>query len=1082
MKKKFLNFALVGAVVLSSSLTFTGCNYDDDFKNLQTQIDAVVSDIASLKSTVGEFVKSISYDEATGVLTVVDQSGNKTTYKTHQEIPSYDIKFDGNTLYVNGKAQGSVVLPNYTVEIVGNKVVLKADGTEVSSAQLPAGCEWVDYTVEIVDGYVILKGNGAEISRTPLPTPAVYTVEIIDGNVVLKADGVEVSRTPLPAAVAYTAELVGNQIILYADGVAVSTIDLPEHVDPSYTVAVENGKVVLYKDGQVVSSTDLPETPQPNYTVAIENGKVVLYKDGVAVSSDELPTVTEPTYSVAVENGEVVLYKDGVKVSSSKLPEAKDPVLTMGEDGYIYVNNVKSDVQVPNVGDYISYNKEKGTVTLNIDGEAVTFYILDSLPVYGVEFLPAYYTEYGFPAMVFDMYRYNPVDESGKTVSTIDGTKRMSSYFDITLPGEAHFVMNPLATTEAQLNTESFLLKEQSIAIVDTRAGGNNLTAKYASLENGLLKVKFEVSETAAKNYVGQSANDKKLAALQFTTAAGETITSEYVAVAGNKNQKVISIANKDVYNNNKATSHYSTKLSDALALNAALSGTQDALVLKVVNGTQLDLSTKVLACAGDAHSTFSTNTYGMYYTFSSIEKNKNVVNGTDQQDFCTVENGIFTARTYNTEGASAIGRTPIVKIELRDSRNQINGKDALVAVAFAKVLITDKVLEPVVIPEIQYPTKEFTLNCDAMSVQTDVEWMNLNVYNKVGLSKEEFYQMYALDATATKYYKDGVAASQKGAVSEITNPEVATNTNMVKYELGENEVEKAGLYSAVVTYKKQLTGFANLPEVVTIRLSINVKLPEVKTIVNDNLKKEAYAWDGNTVLSRGVGSSDGIMMYTDLEETFFLDKYLGQYSSNVRPDKYEFRIKQNENDGTLDGTKVVLKKTLGQGDKVDVDVELYVIWNDCLELKADAFKVRFENAAKFDIIWTGKKLAMADLLEGYSLDVANAFKIIHTGTGEVLYENGAVTDEGKQILGGNPTIVFTEGTSTNGYSENFSLTGTTLTWSRTEGNYIAEGKQVSCNVDLKLDFGNTTAGYAKCTIKSAIPVKVYNQKDYDKL
>lgn len=834
----------------------------------------------------------------------------------------------------------------------------------------------------------------------------------------------------------------------------------------------------------------MPTPAEPSYELRIEDGKVVLYDGDKKVTEATLPG--EPNYRVAIENGEIVLYAGSEVLSKAALP-ANETTLSMGADGYIYVNNVKTDIKVPNIADHIQIN-DNGTVTLNIDGESVTFFVIDAKPIYGVEFLPSYYTEYGAPAIVFDLYTYSPIDEKNTTDLTIRGDKylNITKYLPLEGSGVGEFMVNPLASSEDQIVKESFKLLEKDIAVIDTRAG-NATGVKYSSLKGGKLSVALDIPEDLASRYINQSANEKRLAAIQFETTGKEIITSEYVAVAAKKNDNTIKIANSNI-KPTSAAAHFPTTLAAAKALKAELYGTCDAVVLKAINGETINLKDNVLACAGTGHKAFAAEAYGMYYKFSSDINGGYDIAGTDQQKFCIVtEDGLFTPITYSVEGASAPGRTPIVRIELRDSRNKVDGKDALVAIAFAKVLITDKADEPATPVDEVFPAKSYTLNCEEMSVQTTVEWMNLNIYNKVGVSKEEFYTVYELNQSASTLpkSKDGVEIGELTQIDEndpaySTDP---TTTNMVRFTIGKNEISDAGTYTATAVYTKKVAGFANLADRVTITLTIEVSLPELKSL----LRKESYYWEGNAVISRGVNSSDGIQMYTDLNETFRMNDYLGQYAQDIRPDSYYFKIKQGETDGVLDpnnasGSRVVLTTDLKDGQSVDVDVEFYVVYDNCLELKAEDFNVRFTNPAKFDIVWTGKKLAMQDLIEGDALDVAKSFKIIHTGTGEVLYENGAVTILGKAILGDNPQVTFTKGTSTPaGYENNFTLTNTTLAWSHTEGNFVADGKPVTCNIDIKLVFGNETVGTsvtnaAQCTITSKIPVKVYSSADYNKL
>ena len=81
MNKKFLNAVLFGALLASSTGTFTSCkDYDDDINGLSERVDAVEKTLADLNTKFGAlaYVKSVSF--ANGVLTVTDQSGTPTTY------------------------------------------------------------------------------------------------------------------------------------------------------------------------------------------------------------------------------------------------------------------------------------------------------------------------------------------------------------------------------------------------------------------------------------------------------------------------------------------------------------------------------------------------------------------------------------------------------------------------------------------------------------------------------------------------------------------------------------------------------------------------------------------------------------------------------------------------------------------------------------------------------------------------------------------------------------------------------------------------------------------------------------------
>ena len=122
MRKKYLSALLFGALLFASAGTFTSCkDYDDDINNLQEQINTINTTLSELKAQIGDGgVSSVTFDEATGVLTVVDANGTKTyTVKTSAgEVGEIKVTIDGQNLVVNGETVGKV----------GDTVTINEDG------------------------------------------------------------------------------------------------------------------------------------------------------------------------------------------------------------------------------------------------------------------------------------------------------------------------------------------------------------------------------------------------------------------------------------------------------------------------------------------------------------------------------------------------------------------------------------------------------------------------------------------------------------------------------------------------------------------------------------------------------------------------------------------------------------------------------------------------------------------------------------------------------------------------------------------------------------------------------------------
>ncbi|WP_106830865.1 hypothetical protein [Parabacteroides pacaensis] len=179
MKKNLIRVALFGALIFATGVSFVGCkDYDDDINDLQTKYDTLASSLEDLKTKVGDgVVKSVTYDEKTGVLTVVSSSGT-VTYNTHQEIPTYDIKLVDNELLVDGKSVGKVTINASKVEVIDGVLFIDGKKTDITvPSPVEAGSK-----VEVKDdNYLYIDGKKTEIYVAP-----VITVE--DG--VLKINGV----------------------------------------------------------------------------------------------------------------------------------------------------------------------------------------------------------------------------------------------------------------------------------------------------------------------------------------------------------------------------------------------------------------------------------------------------------------------------------------------------------------------------------------------------------------------------------------------------------------------------------------------------------------------------------------------------------------------------------------------------------------------------------------------------------------------------------------------------------------------------------------------------------------------------
>lgn len=168
MRKKFIRVMFFGALVLATSASFVACSdYDDDINALNTKVDAINQTLSSLQSQIGSYVKSVSYDPATGVLTVVDGADKSYTYNLPQ----------------------MQTLPEYTLEVTTDgKVILKKDGQQVSEGQIefpatPEAPEAFDPSKLTVGEAGIVLYDGKETGVAMPASSSMVALKDEDGNI-----------------------------------------------------------------------------------------------------------------------------------------------------------------------------------------------------------------------------------------------------------------------------------------------------------------------------------------------------------------------------------------------------------------------------------------------------------------------------------------------------------------------------------------------------------------------------------------------------------------------------------------------------------------------------------------------------------------------------------------------------------------------------------------------------------------------------------------------------------------------------------------------------------------------------------
>ena len=314
----------------------------------------------------------------------------------------------------------------------------------------------------------------------------------------------------------------------------------------------------------------------------------------------------------------------------------------------------------------------------------------------------------------------------------------------------AYYHVNPANASEEQLKNLIFALEANGDFITSRAKASTDFAAKpeFVEFKDGILKVKVNVT--------GTPATDKNITtvALQAQRKNGETVTSDYATIY-KTNMDPLYLA--DVEKINRSTPedyHYrrgtvgisvkdteaGAKVKDKLVWSENAQKKEEVDTVVAYNG-QLDLSTFVgvhQKSSGGCSVVKDLAPLGMSIKYEVVKNYKLGTNLTDQKDFVTVtEDGIVTPKVFNTTGEAAIDRTPIVRVSLMNGSN-------VVRVAYVKIkIVKPSEIKPAKDP-IPLTVDEFKFVCgqDGKS-ETTVEQINVQLYNKLGMSKNEFHKAY---------------------------------------------------------------------------------------------------------------------------------------------------------------------------------------------------------------------------------------------------------------------------------------------------------------------------------------------------
>ena len=460
-------------------------------------------------------------------------------------------------------------------------------------------------------------------------------------------------------------------------------------------------------------------------------------------------------------------------------------------------------------------------------------------------FMPNTYID-GVEALVFDNFHYwpnvikNGTKDSADEYAVIDTVKVKNKWVkvdsvDVQPAILAQYHVNP---TNADL---SFLKEGESDFLsfvvvpnakkIETKAEASKdfaVTPVFKSFENGVLTVEVLVEGTPATEDL------LSVMALNIEKANGEFVTSDYAMLQKNELDNLVIAFKNSWAKDNLAVlgeakdAHLRRALKDDdLDYDFGISEIDDEAYIDDVEAWTVgemtldeaqatcDVSVKydssldlkkivaahtVAATANDKDAELiaaDLERLGLTWSFEVV---KNYRIGTeidpsltDQADFVTLEDGVFTPKVFTTSGIAAVGRTPIIRVALKHG-------DDVVAYAYLKIFISNR--EQADFDATYEFDDAFGFICfKGDTLLTTVQYMNEKIYNEIGLPAKEFHALY--DAFNDAYMGAQIPNPKKpgemmdpwvnvGTVEDIVNSE-SQGTHILKWTV---TAEEAWLYA----------------------------------------------------------------------------------------------------------------------------------------------------------------------------------------------------------------------------------------------------------------------------------------------
>ncbi len=557
-----------------------------------------------------------------------------------------------------------------------------------------------------------------------------------------------------------------------------------------------------------------------------------------------------------------------------------------------------------------------------------------------IAFVPECYVD-GVPAIHFTTIYYKAINDK-------------KDYFSAA-PATAKYRLNP-KTVAADCADFSFVgdlatvhtTKAAPAAPIDVIDMPGNPAYDEAT---GYMEFKVEknvefTNEKGKIDIVALKATLKKgLTAEEIEKKAEVEVYSEYATVHQSRiEQEQLKLSDKDLLAE-KEEHHYTESLEEAKAL---VKG--DVGYYTMYYDQPFVLDTLVTTCLEEetSCSLLDLQDYGFSYEFSVLDKFE-IPNGTTVTDQQTViakvedkriGSGVFKATT----GKEAIGRTPILVIDLKHGQNVVKR-------AYVKVEITVERVEEYIVKDFTYK-RDYVIACPAatgfdVDVAFSEEAMRDQIYRHFDISHEEFWDTYSnLNFAETRVLKNNEEVTGIPAPAlRNGDSDDGVATKKIVWRLKYENIGKIGEKTTLNGYYtlKNKYEYSPLPAYITFEFELNftVKEPSAKFEENDmywSVNGDTKIYQANVNVPDDTYNPDTCLFETEItgdtpwkKQTFNyscqnLDKgeyriagvYMGNYPKNERYVVY------NNNNRALQPVKIAKKdgETIITLDKNDNDIK----------------------------------------------------------------------------------------------------------------------------------------------------------------